>query len=127
MKKTTSTNVFFKRGKMVFCLKTHQIFPSVQVAAKELDISHHMAYKILEGKHANNRGLFYVETMSDIDKIFSDYNTRVKAEAEAKARAEVEKAKAARELEELNAELAKLAQLKRELAKKASEIKKKLN
>jgi DNA repair ATPase RecN len=120
MKKTTSTNVFFKRGKMVFCLKTHQIFPSVQVAAKELDISHHMAYKILEGKHVNNRGLFYVETMSDIDKIFSDYNTRVKAEAEAKAKAEME-------LAALDEEFARIEQLKAELRKKQAELKKKLH
>lgn len=120
MKKTTTTATFFKRGKMVFCLRTHQIFPSATVAAKELGVNYYTVAKACEGKKPNTKGLFYVESIADIDKLFAQQNAKAKAEAEAKA-------KAARELEELNAELAKLEQLKSELAKKASEIKKKLN
>lgn len=118
--KTKTTATFIKRGKMVFCVKTHQIFPSVQSTAEELKINKWSAYKMLEGKKPNTRGLFYVETMSDINQLFADQNAQARAEAEAKAKAE-------RELAALDEEFARIEQLKAELRKKQAELKKKLN
>lgn len=118
MKKTTTrtTTTFVKRGKMVFCLKTYQVFPSATVAAKELGIGYHTVAKTCEGKMPNKRGLFYIETMADINEIFAAQNAKTKADAKAREEYEVLKAKLA-ETEKYAAELRQQA---KEMLKKIS-------
>lgn len=94
--KVKSTTTFVKRGKMVFCLKTYQVFPSATVAAKELGIGYHTVAKTCEGKYpSNTRGLFYIETMADINEIFAAQNAKAKADAKAREEYELLKAKLA--------------------------------
>lgn len=93
-KANTKTTTFIKRGKMVFCLTTHQIFPSATVAAKELGVGYHTVAKTCEGKYpSNKRGLFYIETMADINEIFAAQNAKTKADAKAREEYELLKAK----------------------------------
>ena len=114
---TKTTTTFIKRGKMVFCLTTHQIFPSATVAAKELGIGYHTVAKTCEGKMPNNkRGLFYIETMADINEIFAAQNAKAKADAKAREEYELLKAK----LAEAETRAAELRQQAKEMLKMIS-------
>ena len=93
MAKTTTKTTFIKRGKMVFCIKTYQVFPSATVAAKELGVGYHTVAKTCEGKIPNKRGLFYIESMADINEIFAAQNAKAKERAKAEAEYEALKAK----------------------------------
>lgn len=112
MKKSTTTT-FIKRGKMVFCVRTHQLFPSATVAANELGINYHTVAKACEGKVKSRNDLFYVESIADINELFSAQNAKAKEEA-----------KARKEYEALNAKLAETEAYENSLRQQIEAIKK---
>jgi hypothetical protein len=101
---TKTTTTFVKRGKMVFCMRTYQLFPSAKAAAEELGVGYHTVAKTCEGKMSNKRGLFYVESIADINELFTAQNAKAKERAKAEAEYELLKAKLA-EAEKYAAEL----------------------
>lgn len=99
-----------RRGKMVYDLSTHRLFPSAKVAAKEMEIGYHTVAKACEGKNKKHSNLFYIESIADIAKLFDEQNHKAK-EAE-KAQAEVDKLTA-----ELNKANENVKAIKKQLAK----------
>lgn len=81
----TKANTTIHRGKMVYDLSTHRLFPSAKVAAKETGINYHTVAKICEGKQHKGNNLFYIESVADIAKVFDEHNRKAKEAAQAQA------------------------------------------
>lgn len=56
-------------GKMVYCTKTFQVFPSAKEAANSLNIKYHQLIDELRGKTKNAHHVVYVENTSDINAV----------------------------------------------------------
>jgi len=113
---TKTTTTFIKRGKMVFCLKTYQLFPSAKAASEALNIGYHTVAKACEGKVKSRNDLFYVESIADINELFTAQNVKTKADAKAREEYELLKAK----LDEAETYASELRQQAKEVLKKIS-------
>lgn len=104
------------KGKLVFCISTHQIFPSAKVAAKECNESYHMVYKKLEGKVTGKGNRYvYCESMADLKNIFAyEFKKQRINEKAIKMQAEIEA------LEKQQQELAKQLEIAKEKLLKLS-------
>lgn len=75
-----------KKGKIVFCITTNQIFPSAILAAQSCNENYHTVVKKLEGKQrcTNGNRYVYLESMADLHDVFRIELERQRAEVKAK-------------------------------------------
>lgn len=94
-----------KKGKMVYCSETFQIFPSAKAAAEH----HNMKYDIIAGhlngrlKSAKGKHFVYIENTADLSNFFATKRREEKEREEMRKAAEIRE----KELAEMQKEIAK--------------------
>lgn len=94
-----------KKGKLVYCQETFQVFPSAKVASEHHKIGYAVLTKHLEGALTTAKGkhFIYIENTSDLSNFFAakrqEVNERRKAEERLNKLLEAEQAARAQQAE----------------------------
>ena len=77
-----------RKGKLVYCQETFQIFPSVRVAAEYHKIKHKDIYNHLNGatKTAKGKHFIYIENTADLSNFFAEKRQEIAKRKQAEER-----------------------------------------